>query len=221
MTKLQAIFAGVACVWWADTRSASAAPASPDGPSDDSAWLHLRSGVTTADTVVLDDFVDTLQSTDSTTLGLGVGIHWRTAGFDFGLRFDQLTAWSFEGLERANRVGAQFRTSAELRWRYVDDRWGALYISLNPGLGVMDHADPLRFQIANIDGSPLDAVGEHSLAFAFGFGFGAIIYATESFLVSIDLEVVSFTSSIGTAGREVDIDMVRAIFGAGIEWEIE
>lgn len=200
---------------------AFAEPIAAGMPSEDSAWLHLRTGVTMSDAAVLDGTGTSLQSTDAPTLALGIGAQWRTAGFDFGLGFEQLTSWSFEGLERANRAGAQFRATAELRWRYVDDRWGALYLSLNPGLGVMDHADPLRFQIANIDGSPLDSVGEHSLAFAFGFGFGALIYATESFLISIDLEVISFTSSVGTAGREVDLDMVRAVFGAGIEWGIE
>jgi opacity protein-like surface antigen len=220
LRPVRASYAIACAALLASLSGASHARPEPEAPKDGAGWLHVRAGTTLADAATLDGLTLNLEAADTPTLVFGLGAHWRTTGFDFGLIFEQLSAWSFDGLERSNRAGAQFRASAELRWRYLEANWGGMYIALNPGLAVLDHADPLRFQVSQINGSPLDSVSQHSLGFAFGFGFGALIYASRDLAISVDLEVISTTSALATAGGEVDLDMVRAVFAAGLEWEL-
>lgn len=200
------------------------AAAEPEGyfgpPRYARGWMHVRTGLTFSDTLVIDDGSLGLESNGDPGFVLGLGAHWRTSRIDLGLLFESTTSYAFTGLERANRVGAQFRVAADLRWRYIEDHWGALFLRLTPGISALSHADPLRFQVAELMGGDLAGVDQHNVGFSLGFDFGVLVYLDERLAVSIDLDVVSAMTSIDTDQGEVDLDMVRGIFGVGLEWRL-
>lgn len=183
-------------------------------------WMHVRSGLSFADGAVLDDGNLGLDSNGDVGLLLGVGAHWRTSRIDLGVIFESLSSWAFSGLERDNRVGPQFRVSADLRWRYIEDTWGALYLRLTPGISAFSHADPLRFQVSELVGGDLDSVDQHNVGFSLGFAFGVLVYLDERVALAVDLDVISASTSLDTDQGEVDLDMVRGILGVSVEWRL-
>lgn len=189
-------------------------------PPTSTVWLHARTGITFSDTLTLGQSEISLATNGTPSMTLGLGAHWRTARVDLGVYFEALSSWSFPGLARQNRVGSQFRAVADLRWRYVEDAWGSLFLRLTPGLMVMSHADPLRFQVAGLAQSDLDDVDRHNVGFTLGFDFGATLYVSDSLAVSVDLDLISVTTSLGTASDDIDYSMVRGIFGLGLEWRL-
>ena len=191
-----------------------------DGPPESgSGWLQLRTGATFADAATIDSFVG-LESNGDPAMVLGLGVHWRTSRLDFGAIFESHSSWSFTGVGRDQRVGAQFRAAAHLRWRYIEDTWGSLYLALTPGLVVFDHAEPMRFQVAQSIGASDRTVDEHSIGFSFGFDFGALFYMSEDLAFSLHLDVVTSNTSLATDGGDVDLGMVRGLFAVGIEWRM-
>lgn len=191
-----------------------------EGPPESGAgWLQLRTGATFADAATIDSFVG-LESNGDPAMVLGLGAHWRTSRLDFGAIFESYSSWSFTGVARDQRVGAQFRAAAMLRWRYIEDTWGSLYLALTPGLVVFDHAAPMRFQVAQSIGASDRTVDEHSLGFSFGFDFGALIYLTEEVALALHLDVITSNTSLATEGGDVDLGMVRGLFAVGLEWRM-
>ena len=183
-------------------------------------WMHVRTGLTFADSLILDDGNLGLDSNGDVAMVLGIGAHWRTSRIDLGVIFESMSSWAFAGLERDNRVGSQFRVAADLRWRYIEDTWGALFMRLTPGIATFSHADPLRFQVSELIGGDLDSVDQHNVGFSLGFDFGVLMYLDERLALSVDLDVVSAMTSLDTDQGEVDMDMVRGIFGVSLEWRL-
>lgn len=198
----------------------SSSIARADGPPDSGAgWLQLRTGATFADAATIDSFVG-LESNGDPAMVLGIGAHWRTSRLDFGAIFESYSSWSFTGVARDQRVGAQFRAAALLRWRYIEDTWGSLYLGLTPGLVVFDHAAPMRFQVAQSIGVSDRTVDEHSLGFSFGFDFGVLVYLTDEVALALHLDVITSNTSLATEGGDVDLGMVRGLFAVGLEWRM-
>lgn len=200
--------------------SARASDPHLSAPESGAGWLQLRTGLTFADALTLDEFALGLESGGDPGLVLGIGVHWRTTRLDFGAIFESASSWSFPGVSRDNRVGAQFRLAANLRWRYIEDHWGALYLALTPGLAVLSHAPPLRFQAAQLSGSPEGSVDTHTLGFTFGFDFGVLIYLSDELALALHLDLVTSSTALDTDRGEVDLDMVRGIFAVGLEWRM-
>jgi len=184
------------------------------------AWMHLRTGITFADNLILGSGALGLESNGDPALVLGVGAHWRTSRIDLGVLFESTSSYAFAGLERDNRVGPQFRVAANLRWRYIEDNWGALFLRITPGLTAFSHSDPLRFQVSELLGTNLESVDQHNVGFSLGVDFGVLVYLDERFALAIDVDLVSAMTSLDTDGGEVDLDMVRGIFGITVEWRL-
>lgn len=182
-------------------------------------WMHLRVGMTFADNLAIDDDQLGLASNGDPAMVFGIGAHWRTSRIDFGLLFEGMSSYGFAGAEN-NRVGAQFRAAADLRWRYIEDFWGALFLRLTPGISALSHADPLRFQVATLTETDIEGVDQYNVGFSLGFAFGVLIYLEERLALSIDLDVISTMTSIDTDGGEVDLDMVRGLFALSLEWRL-
>ena len=182
-------------------------------------WMHLRVGMTFADNLAINDTDLGLTSNGDPAMVFGIGAHWRTSRFDFGLLFEAMSSYGFTGAEN-NRVGAQFRAAADLRWRYIEDFWGSLFLRLTPGLTALAHADPLRFQVATLTETDIEGVDQHNVGFSLGFAFGVLIYLEDSLALSIDLDVISMMTSLDTDGGEVDLDMVRGLFALSLEWRL-
>ncbi len=191
------------------------------GPPGSGGWLQIRSGVTFADSLTLNATDVGLTTTGDPGLVLGVGAHWRTSRLDFGALFESASSWRFASVSRDDRVGSQFRVAANLRWRYIEDTWGSLYLALSPGLTVHSHSPQLRFQVSQLDGSPEASVDTHTLGFSFGFDFGVLIYLSDVLGLALHLDLVTSSSALATESGEVDVDMVRGIFAVGLEWRIQ
>jgi len=183
-------------------------------------WMHVRTGITFSDNLILDNGSLGLVSNGDPAMVLGVGAHWRTSRIDLGVLFESTSSYAFAGLARDNRVGAQFRVAADLRWRYIEDAWGALFLRISPGISLLSHADPLRFQVAELLSTDLDGVDQHNVGFSLGFDFGVLVYLNERFALAIDLDIVSAMTSLDTNAGEIDLEMVRGIFGLTLEWRL-
>lgn len=191
-----------------------------EGPPESGAgWLQVRTGVTFADAATIDSFIG-LEGDGDPAMVFGVGAHWRTSRLDFGAIFESFASWSFSGVSREQRVGAQFRAAALLRWRYIEDTWGSLYLALTPGLVAFDHTAPMRFQVAQSIGASDRTVDEHTIGFSFGFDFGALIYLTEEVALALHLDVITSNTALATEGGDVDLGMVRGLFAVGLEWRM-
>lgn len=188
-------------------------------PEAGAGWLQLRTGFSFADTATLDGFVG-LETSGDPAMVLGIGAHWRTSRLDFGAIFESMSSFSFPGVSRDQRVGSQFRAAAHLRWRYIEDTWGALYLALSPGVIVFDHAPALRFQASQTLGASDSTVDRHTLGFSFGFDFGVLIYISEDLAAALHLDVITSNTALNTEFGDVELDMIRGLFAAGLEWRM-
>lgn len=200
-----------ALIGWSSTVRADYPPESASG------WLQIRTGLSFADTLTLDSFIG-LESNGDPGFVLGIGAHWRTSRLDFGAIFESLASWSFPGVSRDQRVGGQFRAAAHLRWRYIEDAWGALYIALSPGIMAFDHSPQVRFQAAQTVGA--STTDRHTLGFSMGFDFGLLFYLTDELALALNLDVMTCTTSLDTDVGPIDLDMVRGLFTVGLEWRL-
>lgn len=192
-------------------------------PEYGTGWMQVELGFSFTDVALLDDAGVTLDSVGGPYPALAIGTVWRTPALDLGVRFEALGSFSFRGLALEQRVGPQFRAVANLRWRYIEDSWGALFLRLTPGAVVLSHADPLRQQAAQIVDGTTDRfkrVDRYNLGFTLGFDFGVLIYLTDKIGLVFDLDLVSATTSIGTDDRDVGYSVIRALFTAGFEWRM-
>jgi hypothetical protein len=88
-------------------------------------------------------------------------------------------------------------------------------------MAILSHADPLRFQVAELVGGDLESVDQHNIGFSLGFDFGVLIYLSERFAIGVDLDIVSAMTSLDSgSGGEIDLDMVRGIFAVSAEWRM-
>lgn len=189
-------------------------------PPSSTGWVHVHTGLTFADSLTLGQSLVMLQGAGAPGMSIGVGAHWRTSRIDLGVMAEALSSFYFRVVEKDFQTGGEFRAAANLRWRYIEDSWGALYMRLTPGLMVFRHSDPIRNQVAAVDGSQLASVDTHSVGFSLGFGFGVAIYLSDETALTVDLDIVSATSTLATQGGEVDYGLVRGVFAAGFEWRM-
>lgn len=202
------------------TRARASDEFDPSGaPPYGDGWLQLEAGLTFTDVALLDN-TNTLDSVGTPAFDFAVGAIWRTAALDLGVRLESLGSFLFKGLQRDDRVGPQFRAVANLRWRYVEDNWGALFLRLTPGLAVLSHADPLRFQASQIAGGDFEKVDRYNVGFTLGFDFGVMVYLSKRVALVFDMDLVSATTSIGTGDRDVDLTIIRGVFTTGLEWRM-
>ena len=221
------LVAGLAFVAFVLAAGSASAPAHASDYFDDEngpppygdGWLQLEAGLTFTDVALLDDD-SALDSVGTPAFVIAIGAIWRTAVLDLGVRVEALGSFQFQGLQRDDRVGPQFRAVANLRWRYVEDDWGALFLRLTPGVAVLNHADPLRFQASQLAGGNFDKVDRYNLGFTLGFDFGVLVYLSNTIALVFDMDLVSVTTSLGTSERDVDLTMIRGVFTAGLEWRM-
>ncbi|TNF32319.1 MAG: hypothetical protein EP329_10620 [Deltaproteobacteria bacterium] len=202
------------------TAHAARAPADGDG------WLSAWSGLSFGDTIVLGN----ADATDAVTLNgggeaplFGIDAHYRTTRLDLGVILEGLGSGRFDGLELTHRIGSQFRVAANLRWRFVDEAWGALFVSLAPGMMIFGHSDALRGQVVQLTGGDVlgfEEADEFSLGFTLGLDFGGLVYLSERLALSFKLAILTNTTSIKARDQDVSYTAVRGTFTAGLEWRM-
>lgn len=193
-------------------------------PPAGTGWTYANVGFTFADNITLDDLGKQFQGDGPPGMVLGVGAYWRTSRIDLGVLFQGISSFYFDGVTKTFHTGAQFRAAANLRWRYIEDSWGALFMRLTPGLMVFNHSARMREEAGFLRGLAIDndatGIDQHSVGFSLGFDFGLMFYITDSLALTVDLDLVSGTSSIATPGGEVDFGLVRGLITASIEWRM-
>ncbi len=203
----------------AATAADGASAASSGRIAAGSGWLSVRTGLSFGDLISLDDVV-AIQAKRDAGASFGVGFHYRTARLDLGVDVEHLGSFRFAGVDRLERTGGQFRAVANVRWRYVDAGWGALFLRLAPGLMVYSHADALRAEAGKIGGGAADDVDAHTLGFTLGFDFGGLITLSDRVALAAHLDIVTGTTRLGARDGDVDYTLLRGLFSLGIEWRM-
>ncbi|MCB9732996.1 MAG: hypothetical protein H6745_10340 [Deltaproteobacteria bacterium] len=201
---------------------AAAAPASvarSTGVRSGTGWLDVRVGLTFGDSLTLGDQIRVTNSRGPAEI-FGIGATYRTSRLDIGVLLEGIGSFYFEGVSRDNRTGSQFRLAANVRWRYIDEPWGALFLRLSPGLMAFDHSDELRFQAANLFGKGFDEADRNGVGFSLGFDFGILLYLSRAVAISIHLDVVTGTTTMDVGKDSIDIGITRGLFTAGLEWRM-
>ncbi|PKN58112.1 MAG: hypothetical protein CVU56_07540 [Deltaproteobacteria bacterium HGW-Deltaproteobacteria-14] len=189
-------------------------------------WVSAWLGVGSVDSVLLaNDGATDARTLDGTAAApvFGVAVHYRTSRLDLGLLLEGLGSGRFAGLARDQRLGSQFRVAASLRWRYLDESWGALFVRLAPGLMVFGHSDALRAQAAELAGGDalrFEEVDEFGLGFTLGLDFGALVYLSRRVALSLQLNVLTNATSLRALGTDVSYTAIRGLFTVGLEWRM-
>jgi len=187
-------------------------------------WLSAWTGVSFGDTVVLGNGSGAASLAGRSEAPVfGIDAYYRTSRLDLGLLFEALGSSRFTGLAGDNRIGSHFRVAASLRWRYLDAPWGALFVRLSPGLSVLGHSDALRAEVVGVtggDATDFARADEFSLGFSLGLDAGALIYLSDRLALSLQVDVLTNTASVGAPGGSVAYAGFRGLFTVGLEWRM-
>lgn len=200
--------------------------ATDDGVPTAGGWVSAWFGLSFGDTVLLaNDGATDARTLDGTSEApvFGVAVHYRTSRLDLGVVLEGLGSGRFAGLERDHRLGSQFRVAPNLRWRYLDEPWGALFVRLAPGLMIFGHSDALRGQATALAGGDVlsfEQADEFSLGFSLGLDFGALVYLSRRVALSFQLNVLTNTTSLEALGTDVSYTAIRGLFTVGLEWRM-
>lgn len=203
----------------------SPAAAAPDaaaragGVPSSTGWLDLRLGLSFADSMILGDQLR-LTSSGGPAEIFGVGATYRTPRLDLGLLLEGLGSFSFEAASGDSRTGSQLRVAASLRWRYVEEPWGALFVRLSPGLIAFAHADALRGQAAELVGRTLREADRNGVGWTIGVDFGVLLYLSPALALSIHLDLVTGATALDVGADSVDLVLTRGLVTAGLEWRM-
>ncbi len=185
-------------------------------------WLGFHAGVSFGSSVSVDDA--TLPDSDATDPMFGLALHYRLRRFDLGLVIDNIGGGAFQGFDSDRPVGGMSRVAAMLRWRYLDEPWGGLYMRLSPGWMALSHSDHIRAEIARAAGrdnpnqlSDLEGIDTYNSAFTLGIDFGVLIHLWEGVAAFAELETVTASTTLRVDGQDIDYNLVVPIFALGIE----
>jgi len=179
-------------------------------------WIEVRAGLTFGDNILLDQSVS-LPCEDAPGPAFAVGAHYRVSRYDLGLSVESLGSFGFAGLERTNRSGSQLRVAAKLRWRYVEEPWGALFIRLSPGFTAFAHSDELRVQAGRLRNASLAQTEARTFGFSLGFDFGMMMYLSQHIVLAAHVELLTANTTLNVRDDAVDYSVVRGIFAIGLE----
>jgi hypothetical protein len=192
-------------------------------PPSSALWLDVRTGLVFEDTVEFqrpDDFEPTRpEVSDETTLGLGVGLHWRARRFDLGAFVEGFGSGRFNRLATTARIGSQVRIAGTFRWRFIEEHWGGLYLRFSPGLGIYELSDPMRFEVSKLTpAGDFQEVDETALGFSFGFDLGLHFYVSRRVGLYFELGTVTGQADLVEGPDQVALTRVRGLLVAGVEW---
>ena len=195
-------------------------------PPGGNVWVEAHAGWAFSDVLALreagDEFGPKIEpeTTDDGGLAFGVGVHWRARRFDLGGFVESIASGAFARLESSARFGSQVRFASMLRWRYVDEGWGGLYVRLTPGLGIFELSDPLRFEVSKISSAQqFQDVDDRVFGFTMGFKMGIHFYLADRFsALFLELGSVLGTASVLDGADQVSYTRTRGLLVVGLEW---
>ena len=184
-------------------------------PAEGTLWVGARGGVAITDTLRLHD--RELGRQFSAAPGVGVMLHYRLRRVDLGLLIEGLGGgrFAFQGTHRA--MGGMFRVAGELRWRFFDGSWGALFVRLTPGYALLAHSDAIRFQAARVAGKTLGQIDSFDHAFGMGFELGLLVYVGSNAALFLGADTVAALTQLPSAD-DVGYIRLRSLLSLGVEW---
>lgn len=206
------------CLGGAGCLSALAGGPGDLGAPADTGWLSARAGVGLVDTLQVG--LEEPGQGAASALAFGVGLHYRTARFDVGGLFEGFGASRHGDAGREAPIGSSFRAAGTLRWRYLEQPWGALYLRLAPALMVLGHSDALRDRVAGFVEGDREAVDALTVAFSLGADAGLLVYLSEGLALSLGVDLVTAATTVGTEVGGVGYNTVRGLFTVGLEWRM-
>lgn len=188
-------------------------------------WVSFHAGATfaTGATLSTAGTATTLDSAGVPDAVMGLGVHYRTSRFDLGLLMSGVGGGAFrgDGDGRERRLGGMARVAALLRWRYLNDDWGALTLRVSPGVAFVSHSDSLRAEVAAAIGrrrTELDGVVDsHNTAFSIGIGFGLMLNLTRAILAYLEFETLTTATTLQEGASEVGYSTVQPSVMLGME----
>ena len=194
------------------------------GVPSNTGWVDAHGGFTFADTLVIGSAL-TLDGDGTPAGGFGVNVFYRTPRLDLGGLVESIGGFRFESLNSTFTTGSHLRVAASVRWRYVDETWGALFLRLAPGASIFRHSDKVRLSVAQLvgrgqAGDDFEGVSDVTAGFSLGFDFGALIYASDRVAISAHLDVVTAATSLDAFGTDLEYATIRGLFSIGIEWRM-
>ncbi len=149
-----------------------------------------------------------------------VGVHYRAARFDIGLMAGGMGSGGLRGLERNRQAGAKARICASVRWRYIDEPWGGLFLRFAPGLALLDHSEAMRSEVAIASGLQPDQIADidaFNAAFTVGSSLGVILHIERWISVYLEFEVVATLTDMQDGTELVGYTAIQPIVALGFE----
>ncbi len=151
-------FVGALVVGGGGVRSARADAGGDD--DDDDAWVRVTvaGSVTTEDGLVVDDGASTFRGAAPPGFGLDVGLAAALDAFELGVLVSAVGTGSTSGVGSTQRLAAQARGTAYLRWSYLMLDGFDIFTGIGVGVAATRLSDFVRFELGRDAGVGLEAV---------------------------------------------------------------
>ncbi len=194
-------------------------PPDNDPSLDGTGWLTTRAGLSYADHVQIAGR-PYIPNFDPLPV-FGVGWTWRVGTFDFGGLVEHLPGATSESLDgRSIRLGSHVTISTAARWRFIDQRWGAIYVRFTPGLTVFGTTDSLRGAVALNEGVSPHDVAHAGVGFGYSADLGLLILLSDHVGLHIDGGLVGSHGALKIADRDQGYARYRGLVRVGLEWRL-
>ena len=186
-------------------------------------WITAHAGVTFGTSVTLEQegvTSEDLSSADGVDPLFGISAYYRTAFLDFGVLVDSVGGGLFADDDADRPIGGKLRVAALVRWRYLNERWGALVLGLRPGWVGFNHSDYLRNRVAlqlGREPGQLDGIDTFNSGFTFGAHVGVVFYLSDSASVFVEAEAMTAVTGLQSNDAAVDLDTAQPLFTIGVE----
>jgi len=197
---------------------ASVAPT--DTRAEGPVWIGVRAGVGIGSSLSFDVGTDLFTSASPPEASLGIHLWLQSALADFGVSIENSSAGGTPAVGMNERLFAQLRGMAHLRWKFVNAGSTAVFLTIGAGVAQTRFSDFVRFELARADSitldrverSPVGLVVASEAGFYFGLGPAGRLVFSLAFNVSND-EV-----RVGDRARQFSGFLGQ--FHLGIEWSL-
>lgn len=193
-----------------------------DEDSHDGLRMAVMGSVTTSDALTMTDGTGEFIGARPPGFGLDVSLAGAVESFELGLLLSVVSSGSTPGVGTTQRLYAQTRATAYLRWSYVLIEGFDIYTGLGIGVAATRLSDFVRFEIArDARAGGLDEVAPSMVGLAVDVEIGMRIPLDDDGLRLI-MSFASHTAEgeVKVAGERASLFAMPARFHAGLEWRL-
>jgi hypothetical protein len=212
----------------------------PPPPSSGTRWVTVGVGVTGLSSVLIGDpsqidelaetpllreesrdrFMDADARSESARFSLGV--HHRFKSIDLGAMITQQAAQpvTLDGVDR--QLPGYLQVALNLKWRFLDRHWGALYGGLALGGAVARPSHGFRASLAfQFEGKPdLAATEERFLAASASSRAGVMVYHGDDLGFFVEFVGTALVAQIRVADHDALVSGRNECIQAGVTWSL-